>query len=119
MEGLRDTSTLKSIEFTNGTELMNLCNELPKGECDFNVKQIVFFKSIKKITEWTVIQLCKQVNLEIFTQTRNEALRCPGLIFMTMFCYPMSERFNHQPIKIALNQKDLSKYLIVRREGYK
>ncbi|KAG4072953.1 hypothetical protein HA402_006633 [Bradysia odoriphaga] len=83
----RPTDRLKTIEFENGTELMGLCRQLPK--------------------EWTVIQLCKAVNPEVFRQSRDELLRHSGVIFMTLICYPMSERFDHQPIKIALNQKDL------------
>ncbi|XP_037026730.1 separin-like [Bradysia coprophila] len=81
------TNRLKTIEFENGTELMGLCRQLPN--------------------EWTVIQLCKAVNPEVFRQSRDELLRHPGIIFITLICYPMSERFDHRPIKIALNQKDL------------
>jgi len=66
------------------------------------------------IAEWTVIQLCKQVNLEHFSQTRDETLRYACPIFLTLFCYPMSERFDHQPIKIVLNQEDLSEQQIIR-----
>lgn len=36
----RPTSTLKSIEFENGTELMNLCYTLPKGEIYFGKEEV-------------------------------------------------------------------------------
>lgn len=100
---------LKSIEFENGTEMMNLCREFPKGEIIIQSAKYIRILTETLILEWTVIQLCKQVNIEIFRQSRTETLLHPNVIFLTLFRYPMSERFDHKPIKIPLNQEVLSK----------
>ncbi|KAJ6635711.1 Separin [Pseudolycoriella hygida] len=83
----RPIDNSRKVDFANGKELMELCSELPE--------------------EWTVVQLCKQVNTEIYGQTRDEALRYPNRIYITLFRYPMSHRFNHQPIKLLLDNENL------------
>lgn len=61
------------------------------------------------ISEWTVIQLCKELNPEVYEQSRDETIKYPSSIYMTLLRYPMSERFDHQPIKILLNRQDIGK----------
>lgn len=83
-------------------EIIKKCKELPTGKLVLN--QIsAEFNNNTYLTEWTVLQLCKYMNLKKFDQfSKAEHLTSNLPVSATLFAYPRSHLLNQQACNIVL-----------------
>lgn len=85
------------------------CLQLPKGNKNTCYTKILLkILNVVSVSEWTVIQLCKQLNLDKDWQTFDEHMNNQQQLNLTLFHYERLNLLNNEPTKFIFGSEDLN-----------